>query len=142
MTHTGLTILFAVLAGFSAAYWFGRKREAREKRRAAQHMDGNPAFDSGDFGRHYFPASQAETASRLRELLAGCLPVDLSRLHPDDRLVDDLRMDALDSMSTVEFIIAVEKEFGVKISEADAARLRTLRDLTVLVCQSRGAGAE
>ncbi len=50
-------------------------------------------------------------------------------VHPDDRLVEDLRLDDLDSMATVEFILALEKEFGVKLPEAEMARARTLRDI-------------
>ena len=30
-------------------------------------------------------------------------------MQPNDRFVEDLRMDALDSMSTVEYVIEIEK---------------------------------
>jgi acyl carrier protein len=44
-------------------------------------------------------------------------------------------MDALDSMSTVEFTLSVEKEFAVKLPEAAVARILTLRDLTACVAR-------
>jgi acyl carrier protein len=65
------------------------------------------------------------------------IPVDLSRLHPDDRIVEDIRMDALDSMSTVEFILEVEKEFGISIPDAAAEKMRTLRDAIDYVSQTK-----
>lgn len=84
-------------------------------------------------------------ARRLRELLTPHLPFDLARLHPDDRLIEDLRMDALDSMATLEFIFSVEKEFSIKLPEADFAQILTLRDLTAcvvrLLAQSSGQAA-
>ena len=40
-----------------------------------------------------------------------------------------MKMDDLDSMSTVEFIIALEKEFEISILDADAEKMRTFDDI-------------
>src|SRR2546430_3131207 len=53
---------------------------------------------------------------------------DLSRLHPDDRFIEDLEMVELDSLSAVNFAVDIEREFGISIADADAARLKTFRD--------------
>jgi acyl carrier protein len=90
-------------------------------------MAGRQSLTDEQFGREFFQRDRAGIAIRVREIMARHITVDLSRLHPDDRIVEDLRMDALDSMSTVEFAIDLEKEFGISISDADAARLTTLR---------------
>lgn len=37
-------------------------------------------------------------------------------------------MDDLDSMATVEFLIALEKKFDIKIADADAEKMRTFDD--------------
>ncbi len=96
-------------------------------------MAGRPAIDPQQFGYQYFPPSQAAVGARLRELLAEYFPFDLARLHPDDALVDDLRMDHFDSLGTVEFVQAIEKEFGIVIPDAAAEKMRTLRDIADFV---------
>ena len=113
--------------------WFGFKHEKAEQARALRHMAGRPALDPQQFGDHYFASSQAAIGARLRKLLAEYFPIDLSSLHPDDALVDDLRMDSFDSMATVEFVIAIEKEFGIVIPNAAAKDMRTLRDIADFV---------
>jgi acyl carrier protein len=124
-------------AGLAVSWFFVRRHDAAEKAQAEAHLAHHPALDAAGFGRTYFPADQVDLARRLRELLAPHLPLDLARLHPDDRLVEDLRMDALDSMSTAEFILAVEEEFQVEIPAADAAKIFTLGDLTRHVAARR-----
>ncbi len=106
-----------------------RIADAKEKGRALRHMRERPSLDDVDFGRHYFSTEQSGVAARIRRILAGHIPVDLSRLHPDDRLVEDIRMDVLDSMSTVEFVLDVEMEFGISIPDSVAVEMRTLRDV-------------
>lgn len=132
----GKTIGWIVLIGGLPASWiYSRRRDARDRARAIAHLAKSPALEPAAFAANYFPADQAAIARRLRELLTPYLPFDLSRLHPDDRLVEDLRMDALDSMSTLDYVLSVEKEFSVKLTEADAAQLGTLRDLTAYVAR-------
>ena len=128
------TIGWIVLIGSLPVSWlYHRRRDARDRARALAHLARNPPLEPAAFAETYFPAEHAAIARRLRELLTPHLPFDLARLHPDDRLVDDLRMDALDSMSTVEFILSVEKEFSIKLPEGEVAHILTLRDLTACV---------
>ncbi len=125
----------ALPVGFVVSWLHGKRQDERERFRALAHLAKNPPFDPAAFAQTYFPADQVDIARRLRELLVPHLPLVLARLHPDDCLVEDLRMDALDSMSTCEFVLDVEKEFSVKITQAESARIRTLRDLTAHVAQ-------
>ena len=104
-----------------------------EKRRALRHMQGRKPLQDDYFGREFFPPHRAEVAARLRQTLSRHVALDLSRLHPDDKLVEDIRMDSLDSMSTVEFIADVEREFGVVIPDAEAQQMRSLRDVVEYV---------
>lgn len=85
----------------------------------------------------YFSGPQAAVAEKLRGILTRHLPVDLSRLHPDDGLVEDLRMDALDSLSTVEFILAIEQELGIRIPNQVASRMRTFREVVEFVARHK-----
>ena len=43
-------------------------------------------------------------------------------------------MDALDSLSTVEFIMDVEKEFDITVPNSVAKEMRTMRDVIDYVC--------
>jgi hypothetical protein len=70
-----------------------------EKRRALRHMQGRKPIPDDDFGRQFFPPHCAQVASRLRQILSRHVALDLSRLHPGDKLVEDIRMDSLDSGS-------------------------------------------
>jgi len=104
----------------------------RINRRTAQRLLGDrPARDPAAFGRAYFGESErrATLASQVREVLAEHVPYALAGLGPEDAFVRDLRMDALDSMSTVDFVLGLEERFGIKIPEADAKAILTFRQL-------------
>ena len=98
--------IFLVLIGVSAVGVFLVQRS--EIRRALRHMAGRPTLFDTEFGQTFFPSDHAEIAAKLLRLLQSHVAVDLSRIHPDDRIVEDIRMDELDSLSTVEFILNVE----------------------------------
>jgi acyl carrier protein len=53
---------------------------------------------------------------RLRPMIADSLAIDASEIALQSRLIDDLGADSLDF---VDLIFAIEKEFGVKVREAD-----------------------
>jgi len=89
-----------------------------------------------EFGSHFFGPDAAPIAKRLREILARQVSVDLSRLSPDDRFIEDLQMVELDSLSTVNLVVDIEREFGIKIPDADAGKIRTLRDLVEYVSRT------
>lgn len=114
-----------------------RLSDESEKQRALRYMADRQPLADAEFGREFFPPEQAAVASKLRSIMSRHISVDLSGLHPDDRIVEDIRMDALDSMSTVEFILDVEKEFGISIPDAAAEKMRTLRDAIDYVSRAK-----
>ena len=126
-----------VLVAIAIGIYQVRLSDASEKQCALQHMAGRQPRADTEFGRELFPPGQAAIASKLRSIMSRHIAVDLSRLLPDDRIVEDIRMDALDSMSTVEFILEVEKEFGISIPDAAAEKMRTLRDAIDYVSQAK-----
>jgi acyl carrier protein len=123
----GIWLISLLVAGSIIALLILQARS--ERRRALRHMQGRKPLPDDDFGRQFFPPHHAEIAARLRRILSRHIALDLSRLHPDDKLVEDLRMDSLDSMSTVEFIVDVEKEFRIVIPDAEAEQMHSLRDV-------------
>ncbi len=106
---------------------------------ATQYMAGREPFSAADFGRRFFPPAQAEVAARLRDLLAEETVVELERIRPEDRPVQDLKIDELDSLALVEFVMAVEKEYGITLPDAEMARIRTFGEVVDLVCRQRDA---
>lgn len=69
--------------------------------------------------------TRKSTAETVAELLATTVGADPARVRPDARLVEY----GLDSARAVDLVIALEEAFGIEIPDADAARLKTLREL-------------
>jgi acyl carrier protein len=57
-----------------------------------------------------------EVFARLRTMIADSLAIEASAVTPQSRLIDDLGADSLDF---VDLMFAIEREFGVKLREAD-----------------------
>ena len=128
---TGLKVLFIpiIAGGLPLSIWYTRRHYQLERLRAIAHLQGHAQLDANQFAEMYFPPEHTEIAMRLRNILARHIPLNISGLHPDDKLVDDIRMDALDSLSTEEFLINVEKEFGITIPNSEAAKMVSFKDV-------------
>ena len=62
---------------------------------------------------------------RLKKIIAKELSVSEEEVTPDASFIDDLNADSLD---LVELIMALEEEFGVKITDEEADKIKTVRD--------------
>lgn len=60
---------------------------------------------------------------KIQEILAQQFDLSADSITVDTNLVDDLGADSLD---VVELIMSVEDEFGMSISDEDAANLNTV----------------
>ena len=60
---------------------------------------------------------------KVRDALASQFELDPASITMDTNLLDDLGADSLD---VVELIMALEDEFGIKISDEDAVKLDTV----------------
>jgi acyl carrier protein len=68
----------------------------------------------------------AQTAEdRLKKIIADQLSVNEDDVVPEASFIEDLNADSLD---LVELIMSLEEEFGVKISDEDAAKIQTVQD--------------
>jgi len=105
--------------------------EWSNRRRAKRLLATRPGLDPAAFGRTYFGDSgrRAWLAEQIREVLSKHVPYSLEGLGPNDAFVQDLRMDELDSMSTVELVVSLEHRFGVAIPDGDAQNILTFRQL-------------
>jgi acyl carrier protein len=105
-------------------------------RRVETYFTGRPMLNEKEFGEHYFPPDRAEVAAKLRKILANHVGIDISRMNPTDRFIEDLLMDDFDSMSTVEFVIEIEKEFGIKIPDSAAEKMITFQSVVDYVSEA------
>ncbi|OIG07896.1 acyl carrier protein [Acinetobacter baumannii] len=63
---------------------------------------------------------------RIKEIIADQLGVEVDKLNPEARFVEDLGADSLD---VVELVMAFEEEFGIEIPDEDAEKIRTVGDV-------------
>ena len=105
-------------------------------RKLELYFSGRPVLNADEFGKHYFPLEQAEIAVRIRKILARHVGIDIARMNPADRFIEDLLMDDFDSMSTVEFVIEIEKEFNVEIPNAVAEKMTTFQSVVDYVAEA------
>ena len=67
-----------------------------------------------------------ELEQRIKEIIADQLGVEVDKLNPNARFVEDLGADSLD---VVELVMAFEEEFGIEIPDEDAEKIRTVGDV-------------
>ncbi len=67
-----------------------------------------------------------ELEQRIREIIADQLGVEVEKLNPSAKFVEDLGADSLD---VVELVMAFEEEFGIEIPDEDAEKIRTVGDV-------------
>jgi acyl carrier protein len=88
------------------------------------------------FGERFFTPDLAQIAARVQHIASHELGKDLSRLHPDDRFDEGLS-DPMDSMDTVEMLMAIEEEFGIELEDAAVTNIKTFGDLVTAVAAQR-----
>ncbi|MFM7231874.1 MAG: acyl carrier protein [bacterium] len=63
--------------------------------------------------------------AKVKEIIARELEVEISKVVPEAKFIEDLNADSLD---TVELVMALEEEFGVEIPDEDADKLKSVGD--------------
>ncbi len=63
---------------------------------------------------------------RIKEIIADQLGVEVDKIVPEAKFVEDLGADSLD---VVELIMAFEEEFGIEIPDEDAEKIQTVGDV-------------
>ena len=63
---------------------------------------------------------------KVKQYIIDTLDVDPSEVVPEAKFIDDLGADSLD---IVEMIMALEEEFDLEITDEDAEKLSTVKDV-------------
>ena len=69
---------------------------------------------------------------KLRDMLVETLGCEPDDVKPESSLVDDLGADSLASM---ELVMALEEETGLKIEDEETASFKTVQDILTYVAQ-------
>jgi acyl carrier protein len=67
----------------------------------------------------------AEILGKVKEIVASQLGKEQSEITDTASFIDDLGADSLDTM---ELVLALEDEFGIKIEDEDAEKIKTVKD--------------
>jgi len=107
----------------------------RRRFRAARLLASREPLDEQAFARRFFLEStrRYELACGVREVLGRHYPLPLDGLRPGDEFIKDLRMDDFDSLATVEVVLDLEQQYGVKLPAERLASAHTFRELVDIV---------
>jgi len=63
---------------------------------------------------------------RVKKIIASQLGLDINKLKPETRILEDLQADSLDM---IEMITEIESEFDISITDEEVATLKTIKDV-------------
>ena len=112
--------------------WFNDSNERQQK---LEHVfSGREPLDDLELWENYFRrlGVALDTVARVRRILSEILEADLLRIRDTDDFSKELAFFwDLDSFADVEIVQALEKEFHIRITDAEAAAMKTLRDIVL-----------
>jgi acyl carrier protein len=72
----------------------------------------------------------AEAVAKINTVMVDEFEIDPALLTPTATLGADLGLDSLDA---VDLVVAVERQFGIRIAESEARAMRTMQDIYACV---------
>ena len=67
-----------------------------------------------------------EVEAKVRKIISEQLGVSEEEVKPEASFIEDLGADSLD---IVELVMALEEEYAIEISDEDAEKIRTVKDV-------------
>ena len=77
--------------------------------------------------------SEKEIFEKLKGLIVEQLGAEEEKVTLEATFMDDLGADSLD---IVEFIMNIEEEFGLEISDEDAEKIKTVQDVVKYIAKN------
>ena len=71
-----------------------------------------------------------DTFNKVADMLSEQLGINKDKITLESVVIKDLGADSLD---VVQMLMALEEDFGITVSEDDAANLRTVADIVKLI---------
>lgn len=140
VTMSAAIIVLSLIAIILVCSYFS-PGEHRTRARLQQLLDERQKLSDVDYWQAYFPSSAVtpEIVSKIRNMFDEQFGLDLRGLGPDDDLSKEYSMIwEMDSLADVEILVGLEKEFGVQITSAEAAALKSVRMIAELVAAKLG----
>lgn len=139
MTAAEIFLAAAVLTGIGVAV----ATHLGLKRKASGVVSGRNHLSPAEFSALFHSPPERKWAPAIRDQLRSYIPVDPALVRPDDKLCAELQLAAIDGLDANGFVADVEKLTGVRIPDAEAERMLTLRDVISYVAareQDAGVG--
>lgn len=108
----------------------------QKRRKLEKAFSGRSSLSSDDFYTTYFSTSgiDRDVVIKIKEIFHENIGADLSKLSAEDDFSKELKFIwDYDSMASVQIVIDLEKEFNIKITDAEASEMNTLRKVVEIV---------
>jgi acyl carrier protein len=128
-----LVLGFAGVVIVSGLYAVTRSQRSK----ILKHLGDRRATSDAQLSALFATAAEAEIAMNARNLLKKYLLIPIDLVQPDDKLCADLGLGAQDGLDANFFVRDVEKTLGIKIPDAQAAEMFTLRDIVTYIHANR-----
>jgi acyl carrier protein len=142
-----IAILLSILVGLAISIpliIFGRKygwsdgghiiTRKQFEAKVEEAFRGRPPLDPDEYYEAYFAklGIPKDIPARVRRIFEEQFEADFSRMKDDDDFSKDY-----DSMVDVEIVLALEDEFGIKISDKEAAEMKTIRAIVDAILKKK-----